>query len=142
MKDVFLELAYIYKAGDDGPFRFPIKSDLQIAKLYLFAATAGKNGYELNVNHFISSVQRYGFDAPFPFLHSCPKMKRAKTESNQLQVEVDMRKTEEAKLEKQKEGTMEVENYEKKEVQEGSSVAKETINVGVKIFSQHFSLMR
>ena len=140
MKDVFLELAYIYKAGEDGPYRFPIKSDLQISKLYLFAATAGKNGYELNVNHFISSVQRYGFDAPFPFLHSCPKMKRAKTENHQQQGEADLKKEE--KIEKKQEGVVVVENNEKTEVQEGTSIAKERINVGVKIFSQHFSLVR
>ena len=87
MKEIFLELAYIYKAGEDSPFRFPIKSDLQIAKLYLFAITAGKNNYDLNITTFISSVQRYGFDAPFPFLHQCSKMKKVKTESRELQKE-------------------------------------------------------
>ena len=85
MKDIFLELAYIYKAGEDSPFRFPIKSDLQIAKLYLFAVTAGKNSYDLNISHFITSVQRYGFDSPFPFLHQCPKMKKMKTETQEKQ---------------------------------------------------------
>ena len=79
MKDIFLQLAYIYKAGEDSPFKFPIKSELQIGKLYLFAVTAGKNSYDLNVTNFLTSVQRYGFDAPFPFLHSCPKTRKMKT---------------------------------------------------------------
>ena len=87
VKELFLELAYIYKAGDDSAAGFPIRSDLQSNKLYLYAATAGKNGYELNLNHFLTSVQRYGFDAPFPFLHHCPKIKKHKEESQQLKRE-------------------------------------------------------
>lgn len=78
MKDLFSEHSHLYRAGEDMQYRYPIASDLQIGKLYLFTATAGKNGYDFNVNHFIASVQRYGFDAPFPFLHQCPKMRKGK----------------------------------------------------------------
>lgn len=80
MKDLFTDQLHLYRAGDEMQYKFPIKSDLQVAKLYLYTATAGKNGYDFNVNNFIASVQRYGFDAPFPFLHSCPKSKKHKDE--------------------------------------------------------------
>jgi hypothetical protein len=65
-------------------YRFPITSDLQICKLYLYAATSGKNGYDFNVNHFITATQRYGFDAPFPFLHSCSKIRKNKEENKEF----------------------------------------------------------
>jgi len=48
---------------------------MQIGKLYLYTCTGGKNTYEFNVNNFLAACQRYGFDAPFPFLHNC-KSKR------------------------------------------------------------------
>lgn len=82
MKDLFTEQAFLYRAAGDMQYRFPIRSDLQLAKLYLYTVTAGKNGYEFNLNHFILAAQRYGFDAPFPFLHSCPKGKRNKEENS------------------------------------------------------------
>jgi hypothetical protein len=73
MRELFSEQGQIFRAGDDLQCRYPIRSDLQVARLYLYAVTAGKNGYDMNLNHFIASAQRYGFDAPFPFLHLCPK---------------------------------------------------------------------
>ncbi len=84
MKELFSEFAYLYRAGEDMQYRFPIKSDLQIAKLYLYTVTAGKNGYDLNANNFMAATQRYGFDAPFPFLHVCSKIKKQKEESEEL----------------------------------------------------------
>lgn len=80
MKELFWEQSSLYRAGDDMQYRYPIRSDLQVAKLYLYAVTSGKNGYDLNLNHFINATQRYGFDAPFPFLHACPKIKKQKEE--------------------------------------------------------------
>jgi len=59
--------------------------------LYLYAVTSGKNGYDFNLNNFISAAQRYGFDAPFPFLHMCSKMKKVK---NEEEVVVEVKTTE------------------------------------------------
>jgi len=68
-------------------YRYPITSDLQVCKLYLYAVTAGKNGYDFNVNHFITAAQRYGFDAPFPFLHHCPKTRKPREEAREIRVD-------------------------------------------------------
>ena len=75
LKDLFSELSTIYRPGNETQYRYPLKSDLQLGKLYLYACTSGRNGYDLNATNFISACQRYGFDAPFPFLHLCSKKK-------------------------------------------------------------------
>ena len=80
VKDLFTEISPIYRAGDSLQYAFPINSEVQLGKLYLYACTSGKNTYELNVNNFIAACQRYGFDAPFPFLHSCRKKGREEPE--------------------------------------------------------------
>jgi hypothetical protein len=36
------------------------------------------------VNYFITATQRYGFDAPFPFLHNCTKARKNKEESKDI----------------------------------------------------------
>jgi len=66
----------IYRTASDMQSRYPIDSKLQLAKLYLYTATSGNNSYDFNSNHFITACQRYGFDAPFPFLHVCSKSKK------------------------------------------------------------------
>jgi hypothetical protein len=45
----------------------------------LYAVTSAKNGYEISSTSFINACQRFGFDAPFPFLHTCPKGKKHQT---------------------------------------------------------------
>lgn len=52
-----------------------------MAKLYLYAITSGKNNYEITNANFIQACSRYGFDSPFPFLHSCQKSKLKRSES-------------------------------------------------------------
>jgi hypothetical protein len=82
VKDIFTDVAAIYRAGESQQYSFPINSEVQIGKLYLYTCTSGKNTYDLNVNNFITACQRYGFDAPFPFLHNC-RAKRAKEEGEE-----------------------------------------------------------
>jgi hypothetical protein len=78
-------------------YSFPLSSDIQLGKLYLYTCTSGKNTYDLNVNNFITACQRYGFDAPFPFLHSC-KSKKHKEDSNEdKSVEINKASPEEKK---------------------------------------------
>lgn len=63
----------MYNAGEQFSQKYPVESQLHIAKLYLYAITSGKNNYEITSTHFLQACQRYGFDSPFPFLHSCQK---------------------------------------------------------------------
>ena len=69
-------------------YSFPLSSDIQLVKLYLYTCTSGKNTYDLNVNHFITACQRYGFDAPFPFLHSCKTKKHKEDTHEEKSVEM------------------------------------------------------
>lgn len=82
MKDVLSEITSIYRGVESTQYAFPASSDIQIGKLYLYTCTSGKNTYDLNVNNFITACQRYGFDAPFPFLHNC-RNKRPKSSLNE-----------------------------------------------------------
>jgi len=66
----------MYRTASDMQYKYPIDSKLQLGKLYLYTATSGKNSYDFNVNYFLTTCQRYGFDAPFPFLHICSKSKK------------------------------------------------------------------
>ena len=68
---VFNDMSKIYNAGEQFPQKYPVESPLQISKLYLYAITSGKNDYEISSPEFLQACQRYGFDAPFPFIHNC-----------------------------------------------------------------------
>lgn len=142
VKDLFTEITPIYRAGESLQYGFPIASELQIGKLYLYACTSGKNTYELNVNNFIAACQRYGFDAPFPFLHNCRKRQKeepeeeravetAKSTTTRKEV-VPVVQNEEISL------TLSLEQPKAGE----ASLNKERIDIGAKIFSQHFSILR
>jgi hypothetical protein len=78
MTALFNDLNHIYKNSNDFSQKYPIDSQLQICKLYLYAVTSGKNGYEMNGNYFIQACQRFGFDSPYPFIHACYKNKKNK----------------------------------------------------------------
>ncbi len=73
----------MYNSAEQFNQKYPVESQLHIAKLYLYAITSGKNNYEITSSNFLQACQRYGFDSPFPFLHSCPKAKKAKSEQHQ-----------------------------------------------------------
>ena len=71
--DIFNEFSRIYTAGEQFPQKYPVESPLHIAKLYLYAITSGKNDFQMVSANFLQACQRYGFDSPYPFLHTCPK---------------------------------------------------------------------
>ena len=63
----------MYHAAEQFPQKYPVESPLHLAKLYMYAITSGKNDFQFTSTAFVNACQRYGFDSPFPFLHSCPK---------------------------------------------------------------------
>lgn len=75
--EIFNEFSRTYNSAEQFNQKYPVESQLHIAKLYMYAITSGKNNFELVSHHFVNACQRFGFDSPFPFLHSCAKGKKS-----------------------------------------------------------------
>ena len=151
MRELFVELQHIYRSGESMQYGYPIRSQMQVAKLYLFSCTAGKNGYDFNANNFVQACQRYGFDAPFPFMHNCQKGKRKGDPYSDPElpspepVKPDLTNNRKpprqaAALVSQKSES--VIGKEGERAGQEASVGRERIDIGVKMFSQHFGILR
>jgi hypothetical protein len=66
----------LYKKCLDPNQLYPIQSEMWIGKLYLYAITSGKNNYEIILNNFLNSVQKFGFDIPYPFIKNLNNKKK------------------------------------------------------------------